>query len=66
MKERIERHVFICCKNKLCKKELSNEIIAQVSLEHHELLSLDPASELPVIHTGNEDFTRKQLHAFFF
>ena len=39
--------------NKLCKKELSDEIIAQVSLEHHEL-SLDPPSELPVIHTEND------------
>ena len=40
--------------NKLRKKELSDEIIAQVPLEHHELLSLDPASKLPVIHIENE------------
>ena len=45
---------IVWCMNKLCKKELSDEIIAQVSLEHHKLLSLDPPSELPVIHTGNE------------
>ena len=40
--------------NKLCKNQLSFEIIAQVSLKHHEFLSLDPASELPVTHTENE------------
>ena len=45
---------IVWCMNKLCKKELSEEIIAQVSLEHHELLSLDPPSELPVVHTENE------------
>ena len=45
---------ILWCMNKLCKKELSNEIIAQVLLEHHELLSLDPPSELLVIHTENE------------
>ena len=45
--------------NKLCKKELSDEIIAQVALEHQELFSLDPPSELPVIHTENERFHDK-------
>ena len=40
--------------NKLCKKEISDAIIAQVSLEYHELLSLDPPGELIVIHTENE------------
>ena len=45
---------IVWCLNKLCKKDLSDEIIAQVSLEHHELLSLDPPSERPVIHTENE------------
>ena len=45
---------IVWCMNKLCKKELSDEIIAPVSLEHHKLLSLDPPSERPVIHTGNE------------
>ena len=29
-------------------------IIAQVSLEYHELLSLDPPSEPPVMHTENK------------
>ena len=55
--ERMDRktcvHV-VWCLNKLCKKDLSDEIIAQVSLEHHELLSLDPPSERAVIHTENE------------
>ena len=45
---------IVWCMNKLCKKELSDEIVAQVLLEHHELSSLDPPSELPVIHTENE------------
>ena len=44
---------IVWCMNKLCKKELSDEIIAQVSLKHHEL-SLDPPSEHPVIHTEND------------
>ena len=55
--ERMDRktcvHV-VWCLNKLCKKDLFDEIIAQVSLEHHELLSLDPPSERAVIHTENE------------
>ena len=50
---------IVCCMNKLCKKELSDEIIAQVALEHQELFSLDPPSELPVIHTENERFHDK-------
>ena len=39
---------------KSCKKELPDEIIAQVSLDHHELLSVDPPSEFSVIHTENK------------
>ena len=50
------------CMNKLCKKELSDEIIAQVSLEYQELLSLDPPSEFPVIHTENERFHNKIIN----
>ena len=50
---------IVCCMNKLCEKELSDEIIAQVALEHQELFSLDPPSELPVIHTENERFHDK-------
>ena len=42
---------IVWCVNKLCKKNFSDEIIAQVSLEYHKLLSLDPPRELPVIHT---------------
>ena len=55
--KRADRKTYVhiaWCMNKLCKKELSDEIIAQVWLEHHELLSLDPPSELPLIHTENE------------
>ena len=39
---------------KSCKKELPDEIIAQISLDHHELLSVDPLGEFSVIHTENE------------
>ena len=42
-------------------KKLSDEIIAQVSLEHRELLSLDPPSEFPVIHTENERRFHKKI-----
>ena len=55
--KRADRKTYVhiaWCMNKLCTKELSDEIIAHVSLEYHELLSLDPPSELPLIHTENE------------
>ena len=34
-------------------------LFSQVSLEHRELLSLDPPNELPIIHIENENFTIK-------
>ena len=52
--ERADRKTCVKKNNKLRKKELSDGIIAQVSLEHHKLLSLGPSRELPVIHTENE------------
>ena len=65
--ERADRKTCVKKNNKLRKKELSDEIInAQVSLEHHKLLSLGPPSELPVIHTENERrFHEKIITRFF-
>ena len=64
--ERADRKTCVKKNSKLRKKELSDEIIAQVSLEHHKLLPLGPPSELLVIHAENERrFHEKIITRFF-